>query len=77
MHVGAPERVLEFYEDEIGGDYFQPISTHLVLASDLCGGAQDRAIQEGGARSRPGRILARARLAGAVPAAGADDFVCE
>jgi adenylate cyclase len=27
MHVGAPERVLEFYEDEIGGDYFQPIST--------------------------------------------------
>ena len=27
MHVGAPERVLEFYEDEIKGDYFQPIST--------------------------------------------------
>jgi len=27
MHVGAPERVLEFYEDEIRGDYFQPIST--------------------------------------------------
>jgi TolB-like protein len=26
MHVGAPERVLEFYEDEIRGDYFQPIS---------------------------------------------------
>jgi TolB-like protein len=26
MHVGAPERVLEFYEDEIKGDYFQPIS---------------------------------------------------
>jgi adenylate cyclase len=26
MHVGAPERVLEFYEDEIGGDYFQSIS---------------------------------------------------
>ncbi len=26
MHVGAPERVLEFYEDEISGDYFQPIS---------------------------------------------------
>ena len=27
MHVGAPERVLEFYEDEISGGYFQPIST--------------------------------------------------
>jgi adenylate cyclase len=26
MHVGASERVLEFYEDEISGDYFQPIS---------------------------------------------------
>jgi TolB-like protein len=26
MHVGAPERVLEFYEDEIAGRYFQPIS---------------------------------------------------
>jgi TolB-like protein len=27
IHVGAPERVLEFYEDEISGNYFQPIST--------------------------------------------------
>jgi TolB-like protein len=27
MHVGAPERVLEFYEDELRGGYFQPIST--------------------------------------------------
>jgi adenylate cyclase len=27
MHVGAPERVLEFYEDEIRAGYFQPIST--------------------------------------------------
>jgi hypothetical protein len=27
MHVGAPERVLEFYEDEIRSGYFQPIST--------------------------------------------------
>ena len=27
LHVGAPERVLEFYEDEIRGGYFQPIST--------------------------------------------------
>lgn len=26
MHVGAPERVLEFYEDEISAGYFQPIS---------------------------------------------------
>ena len=26
MHVGAPERVLEFYEDEISANYFQPIS---------------------------------------------------
>jgi len=27
LHVGAPERVLEFYEDEVKGGYFQPIST--------------------------------------------------
>lgn len=27
MHVGAPERVLEFYEDEVTAGYFQPIST--------------------------------------------------
>jgi TolB-like protein len=27
MHVGAPERVLEFYQDEIRAGYFQPIST--------------------------------------------------
>jgi adenylate cyclase len=27
MHVGAPERVLEFYQDEVTGDYFQPISS--------------------------------------------------
>jgi adenylate cyclase len=27
MHVGVPERVLEFYEDEVRGGYFQPIST--------------------------------------------------
>jgi hypothetical protein len=27
MHVGAPERVLEFYQDEVRGNYFQPIST--------------------------------------------------
>ena len=26
MHVGAPDRVLEFYEDEINAGYFQPIS---------------------------------------------------
>jgi TolB-like protein len=26
MHVGAPERVLEFYEDEVSAGYFQPIS---------------------------------------------------
>jgi TolB-like protein len=26
MHVGAPERVLEFYEDEVKGGYLQPIS---------------------------------------------------
>jgi hypothetical protein len=27
MHVGAPERVLEFYDDEVRAGYFQPIST--------------------------------------------------
>src|SRR5258708_8592644 len=26
MHVGAPERVLEFYQDEVSAGYFQPIS---------------------------------------------------
>jgi len=27
MHVGAPERTLEFYQDEVNAGYFQPIST--------------------------------------------------
>jgi adenylate cyclase len=27
MHVGAPERVMEFYADEVRAGYFQPIST--------------------------------------------------
>jgi TolB-like protein len=27
LYVGAPERDLEFYEDEIAGNYYQPIST--------------------------------------------------
>jgi TolB-like protein len=27
LHAGAPERVLEYYEDEVKGGYFQPIST--------------------------------------------------
>ena len=27
MHVGAPERVMEFYTDEVRAGYFQPIST--------------------------------------------------
>ena len=26
LHVGAPARVLEYYQDEVRGDYFQPIS---------------------------------------------------
>lgn len=26
LHVGAPQRVLEYYEDEVKGGYFQPIS---------------------------------------------------
>ena len=68
MHVGAPERVLEFYEDEITGDYFQPISSTWFWHPTYARGAPDRAVQEGRARSRPGRLLARARLAGAVPA---------
>ena len=67
MHVGAPERVLEFYEDEIARRLLPADLVDLVLASDLCRGAQDRAVQEGRARARPRRLLARARLAGAVP----------
>ena len=74
MHVGAPERVLEFYEDEIAGRLFPADLRHLVLASDLRGGAPDRAIQEGGARSRPRRLLARTRLAGAMPPRGRGRF---
>ena len=74
MHVGAPERVLEFYQDEVKRRLFPADLQHLVLASDLCGGAPDRAVQEGRARSRPGRILAHARLAGAVPSGGRGRF---
>jgi len=72
MHVGAPERVLEFYEDEIKGGYFQPISTTWFWPFDLCGGPQDRAVQDRRARFRPRRLLARPRLAGAVPSGGGE-----
>jgi len=77
MHVGAPERVLEFYQDEIGGDYFQPISStwfwHPTYAAVR--------------RTEPFKKVARDLglveywRARGWPAqcrpAGADDFVCE
>ena len=77
MHVGAPERVLEFYQDEISGNYFQPISStwfwHPTYAAVR--------------RTEPFKKVARDLglveywRARGWPAqcrpAGADDFVCE
>jgi hypothetical protein len=70
MHVGAPERVLEFYEDEVSAGYFQPISATWFWHPTYAAGAQDRAVQTGDTRPGPGRILGRARLAAAVPSGG-------
>jgi TolB-like protein len=49
------------------GRLFPADLRHLVLASDLCRGAQERAVQEGRERSRLRGLLARAWLASAVP----------
>jgi TolB-like protein len=77
MHVGAPQRVLEFYEDEIAGDYFQPISATWFWHPTYA------------AVRRTARFKTLARDLGLVaywrargwPApcrpAGAEDFVCE
>ena len=74
MHVGAPERVLEFYEDEIAGDYFQPISStwfwHPTYAAVRKTERFKKVAQDLGLVD----LLARARLAGAVPSGGRDVF---
>jgi TolB-like protein len=76
MHVGAPERVMEFYEDEVRAGYFQPISTTWFWHPSY------------DAVRKTARFKAFARDAGLVeywrargwPAAchpvGADDFTC-
>ena len=76
MHVGAPERVMEFYEDEVRAGYFQPISTTWFWHPSY-DAVRKTARFKAFARDRgPRRILARARLAGGLPSVGADDFTC-
>jgi adenylate cyclase len=77
MHVDAPERVLEFYEDEIKAGYFQPISATWFWHPTYA------------AVRRTARFKAVARDLGLLDywrtrgwpvqcrPAGADDFVCE
>ena len=45
LHVGAPERVLEFYEAALRAGYFQPISTTWLWHEFIRSRAQDRALQ--------------------------------
>ncbi len=63
LYVGAPERTLEFYEDEISGNYFQPISSTWFWHPAYRRAAQDRAVQEADGGPWIGRILACAWLA--------------
>ena len=77
MHVGAPERVLEFYEDEIRGDYFQPISAtwfwHPTYAAVRKTERFKKLVRDLGLVE-----YWRARLAGPVPSGrGANDFACD
>jgi adenylate cyclase len=77
MHVGAPERVLEFYEDEIKAGYFQPISATWFWHPTY---AAVRRTARFNALARDLGLLDYWRARG-WPAqcrpAGADDFVCE
>jgi TolB-like protein len=77
MHVGAPERVLEFYEDEAAGNYFQPISStwfwHPTYAPVRRTDRFKKVVRDLGlvdywrARGWPA----------ACRSAGTDDFICE
>jgi adenylate cyclase len=77
MHVGAPERLLEFYQDEIAGDYFQPISStwfwHPTYAAVRKTEAFKKVARDLGLveywRARGWPVQCRP--------VGADDFVCE
>jgi TolB-like protein len=76
-HVGAPERVLEFYEDELRGNYFQPISAtwfwHPTYEAVRSTARFKTVVRDFGfvdywrARGWPEQCRA----------AGADDFVCD
>jgi adenylate cyclase len=77
MHVGAPERVLEFYEDEVKADYFQPISSTWFWHPTY---AAVRKTERFRKVARDLGLVAYWRARGfptQCHAAGADDFACE
>jgi adenylate cyclase len=77
MHVGAPERVLEFYEDEIRAGYFQPISTTWFWHPTYAAVRQTERFKK---LARDLGLVDYWRARGWPPQcrpAGADDFACE
>jgi len=77
MHVGAPERVLEFYEDEVKADYFQPISSTWFWHPTY---AAVRKTERFRKVARDLGLVAYWRARGfpaQCRAAGADDFACD
>jgi adenylate cyclase len=77
MHVGAPDRVLEFYEDEVRADYFQPISTTWFWHPTY---AAVRATPRFRTLARDLGLVDYWRARGWPPQCrpmGSDDFVCE
>ena len=77
MHVGAPERVLEFYEDEVKADYFQPISSTWFWHPTY---AAVRKTERFRKVARDLGLVAYWRARGfpaQCHAAGADDFACD
>jgi hypothetical protein len=76
-HVGAPERVLEFYEDEVRGNYFQPISATWFWHPTYDAARKTVRFK---AVMRDFGFVDYWRTRGWPPqchAAGADDFVCD
>jgi len=77
MHVGAPERVLEFYEDEARGNYFQPISATWFWHPTYAGVRKTERFK---AVARDLGMVEYWRARGWPPqcrAVGTDDFTCD
>jgi TolB-like protein len=77
MHVGAPERVLEFYEDEVRGNYFQPISATWFWHPTYAGVRKTEGFK---AVARDLGMVEYWRARGWPPqcrAVGTDDFTCD